>query len=118
MHITAWRSALLLLTTMVCCQGADPAGRPPNLIVILADDLGWADLGCYGSQFHQTPRLDRIAREGIRFTDAYAAIGGYVAVKADAPVTTVFLVIATAMFVYGGFTAGAVFRANWAAAPR
>ena len=73
MHITAWRSALLLLTTLVCCQAADSAGRPPNLIVILADDLGWADLGCYGSQFYQTPRLDRMAREGIRFTDAYAA---------------------------------------------
>ncbi len=50
-------------------------GRPdrPNLIFILADDLGWADLGCYGSTAIATPHLDRLAAEGIRFTDAYAA---------------------------------------------
>ncbi|MGE0606863.1 MAG: sulfatase-like hydrolase/transferase [Pirellulales bacterium] len=41
--------------------------------MILADDLGWADLGCYGSKFHRTPRLDRLAAEGRRFTQAYAA---------------------------------------------
>src|SRR5262249_31530325 len=45
----------------------------PNVVVILADDLGWADLGCYGSTFHRTPRLDRLAADGLRFTDAYAA---------------------------------------------
>jgi len=45
----------------------------PNVVVILIDDLGWADLGCYGSSFHRTPNLDRLARDGIRFTDAYAA---------------------------------------------
>ncbi len=45
---------------------------PPNIVLILADDLGWADLGCYGADLHETPHLDRLAREGIRFTDAYA----------------------------------------------
>jgi arylsulfatase A-like enzyme len=45
----------------------------PNVICILADDLGWRDLGCYGSPFYETPNLDRLAREGTRFTDAYAA---------------------------------------------
>jgi arylsulfatase A-like enzyme len=45
---------------------------PPNLIFILADDLGWADLGCYGSTEIRTPNLDRLASEGIRFTHAYA----------------------------------------------
>ena len=49
------------------------AERLPNIVVILADDLGWADLGCYGSTFHRTPQLDQMAREGLRFTDAYAA---------------------------------------------
>src|SRR5712692_5883008 len=44
-----------------------------NVVVILADDLGWADLGCYGSRFHRTPALDRLAAAGLRFTDAYAA---------------------------------------------
>lgn len=50
-----------------------PAPRPPNIVLILADDLGWADLGCYGSTFHETPNLDRLARSGMRFTQAYAA---------------------------------------------
>ncbi|MEM7394138.1 MAG: sulfatase-like hydrolase/transferase, partial [Verrucomicrobiota bacterium] len=45
----------------------------PNVIFILADDLGWAELGCYGNTFHETPHLDRMAREGLRFTRAYAA---------------------------------------------
>ena len=46
---------------------------PPNLLFILIDDLGWADLGCYGSTFYETPNLDRLAADGIRFTDGYAA---------------------------------------------
>ena len=45
----------------------------PNFVFILIDDLGWMDLGCYGSSFYETPNLDRLAREGMRFTDAYAA---------------------------------------------
>ncbi len=47
--------------------------RQPNIVFFLADDLGWTDLGCYGSTFYETPNLDRIAAEGMRFTDAYAA---------------------------------------------
>ncbi len=49
------------------------ADTKPNVVLILADDLGWADLGCYGSKFHQTPNLDRMAAEGVRFTHAYSA---------------------------------------------
>ena len=49
------------------------AAQRPNLILILADDLGWADLSCYGNDLHQTPNLDRLAKQGVRFTDAYAA---------------------------------------------
>ena len=45
---------------------------PPNVLFILADDLGWADLGCFGSPHIVTPNLDRLAAEGIRFTHAYA----------------------------------------------
>jgi hypothetical protein len=44
----------------------------PNLILILADDLGYADLGCYGNTFNETPNIDRLAREGMRFTQFYA----------------------------------------------
>jgi len=46
---------------------------PPNFVFILMDDLGWADLGCYGNSLHETPNIDRLAQEGMRFTDAYAA---------------------------------------------
>src|SRR5215510_9740734 len=48
------------------------AAHKPNVIVFLADDLGWADLGCYGSTFYETPNLDRMASQGMRFTQAYA----------------------------------------------
>src|SRR3954471_22723841 len=47
--------------------------RPPNIVLILADDLGWADLSSYGSSFYRTPNIDRLAALGIRFTNAYAA---------------------------------------------
>jgi len=45
----------------------------PNVLFILADDLGWSQLGCYGSSFYETPNIDRLASEGMKFTDAYAA---------------------------------------------
>ena len=51
---------------------AQAAPRPPNLVLILIDDLGATDLGCYGSSFFRTPHLDRMAAEGMRFTQAYA----------------------------------------------
>jgi len=47
--------------------------KKPNVIFILLDDFGYSDLGCYGSRFYETPNIDRLASEGIRFTDAYAA---------------------------------------------
>src|SRR4051794_24658310 len=46
---------------------------PPNVVIILTDDQGYADLGCYGSRRIKTPRVDRMAAEGVRFTDFYAA---------------------------------------------
>ncbi|MBM3728743.1 MAG: sulfatase [Acidobacteria bacterium] len=52
---------------------AQRPARKLNFILILMDDLGWADLGCYGSTFYRTPNLDRLAAQGIRFTNAYAA---------------------------------------------
>ncbi|CAG7638404.1 Arylsulfatase [Paenibacillus allorhizosphaerae] len=62
-----------------CCRRersalTDFASKPqPNLIFILIDDMGWTDLGCYGSSFYETPHLDALAAEGVRFTEAYAA---------------------------------------------
>ena len=50
-----------------------PSSRRPNVVFILADDLGWRDLGVYGSTYHETPNIDRLAARGLRFTQAYAA---------------------------------------------
>jgi arylsulfatase A-like enzyme len=47
--------------------------QPPNIILILIDDMGWRDLGCFGSSFYETPNIDRLCGGGMRFTDAYAA---------------------------------------------
>ena len=51
----------------------DAAGSKPNIILILADDLGYGDLGCYGSKLKSTPNIDRMAEQGVRFTDFHAA---------------------------------------------
>ncbi|MBL8799742.1 MAG: sulfatase, partial [Planctomycetia bacterium] len=66
--------ALLLLAAcgVPTALAADAAVKP-NFIFILIDDMGWRDLGCYGHQFHETPHIDKLAAEGVRFTQAYAA---------------------------------------------
>ncbi|MHC4499978.1 MAG: sulfatase-like hydrolase/transferase, partial [Planctomycetota bacterium] len=45
----------------------------PNFVFFLIDDMGWTDVGCYGSSFYETPNIDKLARQGMRFTEAYAA---------------------------------------------
>ena len=60
------------------CLGLSPlssfaGAKPPNILLILIDDLGWMDLGCQGNAYVETPRIDAFAGEGMRFTDAYAA---------------------------------------------
>ncbi|MGC6427109.1 MAG: sulfatase [Akkermansiaceae bacterium] len=45
----------------------------PNIVFLLVDDLGWGDFGCYGAEFYETPNIDRLAKEGMLFTDGYAA---------------------------------------------
>src|SRR5690348_6028622 len=66
--------AFLLLTSVaVLAAGVAPAVTSrPNIIVILADDIGYGDLSCYGAKLVQTPNLDRLARDGRRFTDAHS----------------------------------------------
>ncbi len=49
------------------------AASRPNIVFFLVDDLGWSDLACYGSKFHATPHIDRLAKNGLRFTQGYAA---------------------------------------------
>ena len=52
---------------------AQTAKTKPNIVFILIDDLGWSDLGCYGNKFNESPNIDKLASQGMRFTDAYAA---------------------------------------------
>lgn len=49
------------------------AAKPANILLVIVDDLGWRDLACYGSPVYETPAIDRLAAEGMRFTDAYVA---------------------------------------------
>ncbi len=71
-------SVLLIgLATIVRVQAEPPEvvepDRLPNIVFILIDDLGWTDVGCFGSDFYDTPNIDRLAGEGMKFTQAYAA---------------------------------------------
>ena len=60
--------------------------RRPNIVFMLVDDLGWGDFGCYGSTFHETPNIDALCREGMKFTQAYA--GGPVCSPSRAAIMT------------------------------
>ena len=62
-----------LLLAFHCGLFAFAEEQKPNVIFVLADDLGWAELACYGNTFHETPHLDQLAKQGVRFTNAYAA---------------------------------------------
>ena len=66
--------ATILIESLVSSSLADAPSKP-NLVVILADNLGYGDLGCYGSTLHRTPNLDRMAAEGLRLTSYYSASG-------------------------------------------
>ena len=57
----------------VCFVQSSFAGPQPNIVLFLIDDLGWKDVGCYGSDYYKTPNIDRLAAQGVRFTNGYAA---------------------------------------------
>jgi arylsulfatase A-like enzyme len=67
------RTAILFLLPLLFPTFTRAQDRKPNIVFILADDLGQRDLGCYGSTFYETPNIDALARSGTRFTNAYAA---------------------------------------------
>ena len=78
MSSASWsRRRFLAQATGLACTSvlsrAAPQPPPPNFVFILVDDMGWRDLGCYGSSFYETPQIDRFARQSVRFTNAYAA---------------------------------------------
>ena len=63
---------LFILSTFIF-NACRQSNKTANVVFILVDDLGWKDLGCYGSEFYETKHIDRLANEGVRFTNAYAA---------------------------------------------
>jgi uncharacterized sulfatase len=68
---------IFCILCLLFCNFSFAAGnvpeRPPNIVFVLADDLGWADLPCYGNTFNEAPNLNKLAEAGMRFTNAYAA---------------------------------------------
>jgi arylsulfatase A-like enzyme len=67
-------ASLGLLNSVLRVRNANAGPqRKPNIVLLYADDLGWTDLGCFGSGYYETPNLDRLCSEGVKFTDAYAA---------------------------------------------
>lgn len=64
---------LLVIAVAPAAAAATPDALPPNVVVILVDDLGWHDLACLGNPIHETPHIDRLAAAGMKFTNAYSA---------------------------------------------
>ena len=75
MKFATVRLVTLLLAMPLALHAAEAKPPLPNLILILADDLGYGDLSCYGNPKVNTPRIDSLARDGIRFTDAHTTSG-------------------------------------------
>ncbi|MEL7265121.1 MAG: sulfatase-like hydrolase/transferase [Planctomycetota bacterium] len=65
-------SCLFVLLLFASCGTNDAQAAKPNIVLIAADDLGYGELGCYGSRLIHTPRIDALARQGMRFTDFYS----------------------------------------------
>ena len=64
---------LLCFILIRCAHDNNQLSKKPNVVFILVDDLGWKDLGCYGSSFYETPNIDLLASQSYRFTNAYSS---------------------------------------------
>src|SRR6478609_3268841 len=75
--LTYFSASLLALPSLVMCaspvSAIESTAHRLNVVIIVADDLGWSDLGCYGADLLETPSIDKLASGAIRFIDAYAA---------------------------------------------
>lgn len=71
-RMACWRAVLMIIGIALLSSMATAAPRAPNIVFILVDDLGYSELGCYGQKKIQTPRIDRLASEGMRFTQHYS----------------------------------------------
>ena len=65
-------SILTMLTGLAAAPVQSQETQPPNIVFFLVDDLGWSDVGCYGSNFYETPAIDQLARDGMLFDNAYS----------------------------------------------
>src|SRR5687767_7711559 len=63
----------LILCCLFAANAAGADAARPNVVLFLIDDMGWTDLACYGSDLYETPHVDRLARGGMKFTQAYSA---------------------------------------------
>ncbi|MDC0937216.1 sulfatase-like hydrolase/transferase [Pirellulales bacterium] len=73
-----WRAVVVGATGIICAHLAHNSlsaatSEKPNFVLFLADDLGWTDLGCFGSDFYETPHIDALAKSGLRLTSGYAS---------------------------------------------
>jgi arylsulfatase A-like enzyme len=71
-HRIPFIAAISTIILALCMAGQPALAAPPNILLIYADDIGYGDLGCYGATAVKTPAVDRLAREGLRFTDAHS----------------------------------------------
>ena len=71
--LTSFACSLIAGVNGALANEAVEKSTPPNVILIVVDDMGWMDLSCQGSDYYKTPNIDQIAQEGMRFTNGYAA---------------------------------------------
>jgi len=67
------KNKLFISSAIMAISGYATSANRPNVVLIVVDDMGWTDLGCYGSDLYQTPAIDKMAKEGVLFTNGYAA---------------------------------------------
>jgi arylsulfatase A-like enzyme len=108
-HRRAWLWALMALGAGCGATSACAAERP-NIVFILADDLGWTDLACQGSKYYVTPHIDRLAAEGLQFTDAYTC-------GPNCQPTRAALLSGQYAPRTGVYTVGSIDRFNWQSRP-
>ena len=95
---------------MSVCAATAQTETKPNIVFILADDLGYTDIACYGSKYYETPNLDRLAKQGIRFTDGHTS-------GPNCQPTRAALLSGQYMPRTGVYTVGGIDRFNWQSRP-
>ena len=101
---------ILILLGILVMRLVALAVNQPNIVFILADDLGYSDVACYGSKFYETPHIDRLAAQGMRFTDGYTC-------GPNCQPTRAALMSGQYMPRTGVYTVGGIDRFNWQSRP-